>query len=332
MIEITKRCDIYIFGVLGGVGSSLAENLLKSGYHVTGIDNALLASSSPLHTRYIYNNLSSCDSFHMIQSDARNIHILEQLININQPKKTIVYYCCGFPHGLLKNIQENTIEDVLWQTPVRMIDLFHSIKTPDETIFIFPQHKPSAFCQDEYSHLLQAEEKLLDDCNNCSSCTFVQLPLLIGAGQSVTTFPVQQLWRLCSDSQSDVSALQEKIQLLALDRLLTTFQTALDPAYNPRSSLLQKQVDLYTEQHPSDLILNFLHKYCKKDHSTLEYPQYNLQQDNNTIFTDQIESLAKWVLSLPHFPKPGWEKTTEIKHKKRRRKSAETEGSSNNDR
>ncbi len=194
----TLRGTVIVTGALGGLGYLLTRSLSAAGLSVIAVDN-LDPGSEPLELkRHRLKSLADKFGLSVHLADVRSREFASLLMGADAPHT--MFHAAG--HSAMKMgfsdsalmgeaLQETTrtLCSMLSTTSNSRIALFHHVSSGPEDIRL--EHEP-------WAELLRAESELHGELAGVEGVTFIELPALVGPGQSSADPPLRTLVQLIS--------------------------------------------------------------------------------------------------------------------------------------
>ncbi len=319
---------VFITGVLGGIGFNTAQylfsqgrlTLLKSNISVVGVDNFHPLSAPIVHHQHQLSILRKNPNFIFHALDVRRIKDFISILQQINPTHLIHLAGASLSFPAVQPAKD-ILSDYL--EVIRAVAVFSS-ETGLEVFRIGYRKTDSpakvAEVREPLKSLSEIENKvetLLIEQYPDAKITSINLPALIGSGQSLNSFPVKQIWQLASLVSPRIPSTPETAECMGL------FEAAKYLGNLILDTSLKDH--LYDQPSNRDLILSQTHRVRTMDvfpqfrrwfpqkTEILQSPETWAYPSNDDILsTDdrwlsgQVDEIYQWLVHLPHFPSAKW--------------------------
>lgn|GEM_PF-2727717 len=304
--------SIVITGCLGGLGSTLAREFLKSGKQVFGIDNFDPGCASILHHRFVREELEKNDSFSFLAHDIRRTLPSDFL---PQKGRFLWFHCVDYTPSRNSYFDPVTADEVLCQSIEKQISGF-----AEDFHFVF-QHifngmENSRLNHPEWLIVLELNQKLRTNCSESENVQFIPLPLLMGKYQSRHTLPLKMFLQFNSGIPIEIHPNQLNIQAVDLDKYVTGILDGLND-----NMLMPSEENIVVINQ--DSVLGFLQGKFPEDEietkkTIICWGPSSEKEVDLSILQTKLEEIYGHMESIPHYPPNQWAREMKREEKERR--------------
>lgn len=310
--------SVLITGVLGGLGASLAKEMLSRDWQVAGLDNFDPGCGSTAHQKYICDALCEHENFRLIEGDVRSFDYAEM-----DAIPELTLHCAALTPLRRGTTTEETIREISLEAPLRLIDAASAASKRSLLLHHDLQTEKDLRLRDPlWLALFRAEESLRRQIV-AKHCQVIILPALIGKGQSLNTPPARQF--LQSISRIPVQMDEgENVQTFALP-LLINWILALIESENIPEDIPFILPDLPVRSVSLVELVMHLCSRCEivPEKMTEGFPAWGPESAPalpDETLVNELDELLAWLQSLPHVPPANWPDVPKIEARERRKR------------
>ena len=314
---------VLITGVLGGLGSTVTQRLLKQGVSVLGVDSFFPGAASPLHQKYQLEQLRQHPTFSFLAADYRTLGIDDITVEGLLPRS--VLHAAGLSPWSTTPLTADTLSACQGEAAIALIDSLFDASVKRVLVPQWSDQNCEPSSATGWDVLAEVEKHLRSATSEHANLLFPVLPLLWGVGQSPATPPLRPLLQALSGAKVELPDEKTVALFVHLDRVSEVLAELLisDKEYKRDDFLSALQPVSVAVRPWIEVLLERAGLTLEVSDTPLSCPDFRDSITSSSLSSppeSEETDLLEWVVSLPHVPPADWAQVPKREKREQRAK------------